>query len=209
MSDSLRCPRSPRHQRTSDGGNAWLQRNLHEIKFSTWLTRVTRPGLPACSFIIPGLITDWTGCLVCLMPAQLLHGRNGLVTLAPCYNTLYYHFIYLAQILCAHQCKPPSQTTLANQHQPTASFRKLLKMTCPFSLWKCHMSDFGFHEFILMALLHQCSVVRRRPACCSAEVQGCFNSGIQLVDSGVAHLLLDSIGCQWGLGQPTLLANSA
>lgn len=92
-------------------GNAWLQRNLHEIKFSTWLTRVTRPGLPACSFIIPGLITDWTGCLVCLMPAQLLHGRNGLVTLR--YNTLYYHlhFIYLAQISHARQANRPPKDT--------------------------------------------------------------------------------------------------
>lgn len=57
-----------------EGGrrNARLQRNLHEIKFSTWLTgggrgrrldgmvggEVTRPALPTCSFIIPGLITD-------------------------------------------------------------------------------------------------------------------------------------------------------
>lgn len=67
---------------------------------------VTRPALPACSFIIPGLITDWTGCLVCLMLAQLLHGRNGLVSL--CYNTLYYHlhFIYLAQISRQATCPP-------------------------------------------------------------------------------------------------------
>lgn len=89
-------------------GDAWLQRNLHEIKLSTWLTRVTRPGLPTCSFIIPGLITDWTGCLVCLMPAQLLHGRNGLVTLR-C-NTLYYHlhFIYLSRISYTLQATWPT-----------------------------------------------------------------------------------------------------
>lgn len=67
---------------------------------------VTRPALPACSFIIPGLITDWTGCLVCLMLAQLLHGRNGLVSLS--YNTLYYHlhFIYWAQISRQATCPP-------------------------------------------------------------------------------------------------------
>ena len=118
-SGALSCPRSPKHQWTSDGGNAWLQRNLHEIKFSTWLTRVTRPGLPACSFIIPGLITDWTGCLVCLMPAQLLHGRNGLVTLR--YNALYYHlhFIYLAQISYARQATPFPPKTLAIHHCST------------------------------------------------------------------------------------------
>lgn len=150
-SGALSCPRSPRHQWTSDGGNAWLQRNLHEIKFSTWLTGVTRPGLLACSFIIPGLITDWTGCLVCLMPAQLLHGRNRLVTL--CYNTLYYHlhFIYLAQISRARQParpSPPPQHHLPltpQRHlqfttaQPSASVRKLFKITClKFSL-KCHL----------------------------------------------------------------------
>lgn len=121
-------------------GNAWLQRNLHEIKFSTWLTRVTRPGLPACSFIIPGLITDWTGCLVCLMPAQLLHGRNGLVTLR--YNTLYYHlhFIYLAQISYARQAtRPPQRHLQFTTAQPSASFRKVFKITClKFSL-KCHL----------------------------------------------------------------------
>lgn len=121
-------------------GNAWLQRNLHEIKFSTWLTRVTRPGLPACSFIIPGLITDWRGCLVCLMPAQLLHGRNRLVTL--CYNTLYYHlhFIYLAQISYARQAtRPPKDTCNSLQLSPFASFRKLFKISClDFSL-KCHL----------------------------------------------------------------------
>lgn len=39
-------------------GNAWQRRNLHEIKFSTWLTRASRPAPPACSFIIPGPITD-------------------------------------------------------------------------------------------------------------------------------------------------------
>lgn len=113
------CPRSPEHQWTSDGGNARLQRNLHEIKFSTWLSRVTRRGLPARSFIIPGLITDWTGCLVCLMPAQLLHGRNGLVTLR--YNTLYYHlhFIYLAQISYARQATPFPPKTLAIHHCST------------------------------------------------------------------------------------------
>lgn len=80
---------------------------------------VTRPALPACSFIIPGLITDWTGCLVCLMLAQLLHGRNGLVSL--CYNTLYYHlhFIYLAQIFRQATRPPPPEKILAIQHCST------------------------------------------------------------------------------------------
>lgn len=121
-------------------GNGWLQRNLHEIKFSTWLTRVTRPGLPTCSFIIPGLITDWTGCLDCLMPAQLLHGRNGLVTLR--YNTLYYHlhFIYLSQISHTLQATCPPQRHLQfTTAQPSTSFRKLFRKTClKFSL-KCHL----------------------------------------------------------------------
>lgn len=101
---------------------------------------VTGPALPACSFIIPGLITDWTGCLVCLMLAQLLHGRNGLVSL--CYNTLYYHlhFIYLAQISHQDTCHPPPKRYLQfSTAQPFVSLRKLFKITClKFSL-KCHL----------------------------------------------------------------------
>lgn len=105
-----------------------------------WLG-VTRPALPACSFIIPGQITDWMGCLVCLMPAQLLHGRNGLVTL--CYNTLYYHlhFIYLTQISrqATHPLQPPKRHWQFTTAQPSASVRKLVKITClKFSL-KCHL----------------------------------------------------------------------
>lgn len=102
---------------------------------------VTRPVLPACSFIIPGVITDWAGCLVCLMLAQLLHGRNGLVSL--CCNTLYYHlhFIYLAEISRQAACppNPPKIHLEFSAAQPLASLRKLFKITClKFSL-KCHL----------------------------------------------------------------------
>lgn len=138
-SGALSCPRS----RGAPADPRWGETCTKLNSPLGWLG-VTRPGLPARSFIIPGLITDWTGRLVCLMPAQLLHGRNGLVTLR-C-NTLYYHlhFIYVAQISYARQATRPHpihpkrhlQFTTA---QPSASVRKLFKITClKFSL-KCHL----------------------------------------------------------------------
>lgn len=112
------------HVRPSVGRSAMgkclvAERTCTKLNSSLGWVGTTRPALPACSFIIPGLITDWTGCLVCLMLAQLLHGRNRLVSL--CYNTLYYHlyFIYLAQISRQATCPTTPQKILAIQHCST------------------------------------------------------------------------------------------
>lgn len=65
------------------------------------------------------------------MPAQLLHGRNGLVTLH--YSTLYYHlhFIYFVQISHARQgIRPPKDTRLFSPIvSHVASFRGHASLT--------------------------------------------------------------------------------
>lgn len=141
-SGALSCPHSPKHQWTCDGEMLGCRENLHEIKFSTWLTSGDS-SWSAGLFLHYSWADNWLNRMSCLFNAssaasweeRACHSPLQHTVLPSPLNLFGSDFVHPS----SHTSPTPKRHLQFTSAHPSASVRLFLIVSCLKISLNCHL----------------------------------------------------------------------